>query len=515
MPSLNDIANITILTAAAQVSRKGFGTALIFGGAAAAKYESALTTLYASPDEMIAKGYLATDPEYLAAVALKAQTPCPVNFKIGKRSNLPTQAITVTPTAKNLTAYSAVVDGLTATYTSDASGTVAEIVTGLKAAIDALAPSAWVKNHAYTKGDKVSQSGRRYTCITTGTSENSDSGGPTKAGNDVRSKDTTDGSAHWKFVGIVPTVTDGTTYLGVASPIAGEYFDFVVADFNLLRAQQSHADNAAATDLASIALADSDWYALVDCFPSFIAGGNGQTPAVVAWVESAGKIHGFSATDGGIPSAATDDVMTWLMAAGYTRTFGMFHPDASQFFDAAWFGARLPLDPGSETWAYCKLAGITAVQMTPAQQNYCTGAAATAYATGKACNIYVVIGGIAATWPGLVGAREFIDKVRGIDALKDEAQVDVYERIVSASSAGSKIPFTDAGISVIKAALAKALKKFSDLGFLTPGSTFVTAPAAADVASLDKQARVLTGVKAGGTIAGAVHELVATITLTY
>lgn len=511
MPSLADVVNVTILTEAAQVSRAGFGTCLILGGAAAARVEASVTVrTYTDPSEMLTAGYLPTDPEYLAAVALKAQSPCPVSFKVAKRSNLPTQSIKVTPTAAHSTAYVVSVNGTNATYTSDANATVAEITAGLKTAIDALAPSlSWVKNTAKVAGDKIKQSNRIYECITAGTTENADNVGPAASTN-PRSQDITDGTVHWKFLGVVPTATDNTTYLSIASPIAGEFVRVVPSNFNLLRFQQDHANNAVATDLAAIELVDPDWYALVDCFPSLA-----QTAAVAAWIESAKKLHVVASTDAGICSSATDDIATALKASAYARTAPIFHPDAGVFADAAWLGARLPLDPGSETWAYVTLAGVPVVSLTPAQQNYATGLSSSAFATGKACNIYVAIGGVNATWPGIVSAREFVDKVRGTDALKAEAQANVYERIVAASNAGRKIPFTDAGIAVIKAALEKALSKFVDLGFLDEGSTFVTAPSAADSSSSDKQARRLTAVKAGGRIAGAIHELVATITLTY
>ncbi len=505
MPSLNDVVNITILTAAAQISRAGFGTALIFGGAAAAAVESALTGTYQEPSAMLAAGYLATDPEYLAAVALKAQSPCPVSFKVAKRGNLPTQSIKVVPTAQNSTAYVVTIDGSDITFTSDGTATVAEITAGLKSAIDAVAPAAWVKDTAYAKDAKCSKSSRIYKCITAGTSENSDSGGPTGRGQDI-----TDGTAHWKFIGVVPTTTDNTTYLTIASPIAGEFMRVVAGDLNLLRLQQNHADNAAATDLAAIELFDSSWYALIDCFPS-----SAQTPAVAAWIESAKKLHVVASSDAGICSSATDDVATAIKAAGYARTAVIFHPDAGCFIDAAWCGSRLPLDPGSETWAYCRLAGVTAVRLTPAQQNYATGTAAALYADGKACNIYVTIGGQAAVWPGIVAAQEFVDKVRGCDAMKADSQADVYERIVEASTAGTKVPFDDGGVAVIKGTMHKTLDKYQRIGFLVKGSTYVNAPAASAVSSSNKQARTLTDVKGGGQIAGAIHQLNATITLTY
>ena len=514
MPSLDQVVNISIVTAAAQISRAGYGTALIVGGAAAAAVESNLTTTYVSSDYMLTAGYLETDPEYLAAVALMAQMPCPVSFKVGKRSNLPTQSILVTPTAATLTPYTVVLNGVTtAVFTSAGTNvTPAQITAALKTNIDLLAPTlSWVKNTAKVVGNKVKHNSRIYECITAGTTQDADSVGPAVSAT-PRSQNITDGTAHWKFLGVVPTVTDNTGTLTIASPIAGEYIRVKPTSFNLLRCMQNHVNNAIATDMAAISLFDDQWYAVVDCFPSTLA-----TVAMAGWVESAKKLHVVGVTDIGtcMSSATTDDVATALAALAYARTSWIFNSDPGEFIDAAWFGSRLPLDPGSETWAYCTLAGITAAQLTPAQQGYATGTAALAYADGKKGNIYIAIGGLAATWPGIVVAREFIDKVRGCDALRTDMQADVYERIVAASTAGKKIPYTDAGISVLKTAMTKTLGKYVGIGFLTEGTTYVNAPKAVDCSTADKQARTLADVTAGGVIAGAIHQLEALITLTY
>lgn len=93
------------------------------------------------------KTSLATDfaavPSVLAAAdAFFAQNPHPVTFSIGRLTTARQKIFTVdVATPANSTEYVIRVQGQEASYTSDASATVKEIVEGLKAAIDALAIS--------------------------------------------------------------------------------------------------------------------------------------------------------------------------------------------------------------------------------------------------------------------------------------------------------------------------------------------------------------------------------------
>ncbi|MBI5543607.1 MAG: DUF3383 family protein, partial [Deltaproteobacteria bacterium] len=502
MPSLDDVVNITLTTEAAQVSRAGFGTMLILGSS---NRFSDLTRSYQSTAAMLADGFLADDPEYVAAQVAFAQNPCPTSVKVGRRTHLPAQSWRVTPTARNSTVYKLVVDGVEAAFTSDSSATVAEIVTGLKSAVDALAPAAWVISTAYAVGAKrKNDTNKVYECITAGTSAGS--GGPTGTSQDI-----TDGTCHWRYVTSVLSTTDNGTSLDLVDPIAGEWHRLAPNDLNLLQVVQSHADAGIATDLAAIVLFDPDWYGLV-----LTTGSPAEVAACAAWVESAKKLYMTQSQDSAIVSSATSDIATTLKASAYARTAPWFHPDNGVFIDAAIFGACLPLDPGSETWAYHTLASVPVVALTPSQQNYATGTAAAAYGDGKACNIYVTIGGVSCTWGGLVSAREFIDKVRGCDWYRSDMQANIFERVVAASNAGRKLPFTDEGILVIKAAMGLTNAAALERGFLSSSpAPYVTAPRASAVTSANKQARRLTDVKAGGVIAGAIHEIAITAVFTY
>lgn len=74
-----------------------------------------------------------------AANAFFAQNPHPDTFSVGRLTTARAKIFVLTPVVANSTAYTLRINGTNATFTSDASASLQEIVEGLKAAIDALA----------------------------------------------------------------------------------------------------------------------------------------------------------------------------------------------------------------------------------------------------------------------------------------------------------------------------------------------------------------------------------------
>lgn len=202
MASLSDIVNVTVSTLTTGVKQAGFGVPLI------ADYHSRFAErvrFYTSLQAMIDDGFTVNDGAYRCAAAMFAQTPQVTKLAIGRRALPPDLTIEFTPSAQNSRAYK--IDllgpaGLTATasFTSDANATVAEITAGLTSAINTAA------------------------------------------------------------VGI--TATDLTTAVRLKASSAGQHFAAAAQDLSLLSAQQTHADPGIATDLAAILLENSDWYGL-------------------------------------------------------------------------------------------------------------------------------------------------------------------------------------------------------------------------------------------------------------
>jgi hypothetical protein len=132
---LESIVNVTITNTTASVSRQGFGVPLVLG------YHTRFIErfrAYTTAAAMLTDGFTTSDFEYKAVSAIFAQNPRPVKVIVGRRLTAPTWKVRLTPIAQNSYAYSVKIGSETATFTSDANATVAEIVTGLVAAINGL-----------------------------------------------------------------------------------------------------------------------------------------------------------------------------------------------------------------------------------------------------------------------------------------------------------------------------------------------------------------------------------------
>lgn len=200
MGNLSDIAKVSISTASVGIKQSSFGSILI------ADYHTRFAERvrsYTGTDAMLTDGFTVNDGAYKAALAAFAQSPQPDRVLIGRRANAPDLTVNLTPQVQNLRTYSVEVTGPTgitgtASFTSDATATAAEIVAGLVSAINTLAAGV--------------------------------------------------------------TATNQTTFVQCKAASAGLWFAVKVVDVTLLDAQQVHADPGIVADLAAIALENSDFY---------------------------------------------------------------------------------------------------------------------------------------------------------------------------------------------------------------------------------------------------------------
>lgn len=248
-----------------------------------------------------------------------------------------------------------------------------------------------------------------------------------------------------------------------------------------------------ALDLDAVRASDNNWYGLVLTDRTV-----GTVLAAAGWTESNEKLFGTASNDLSIINVAPGDDLTsiayQLGALGYNRTFVMYHQDAEfDYPEAAWFGAVLPLIPGSETWKFKQLRGVSYSNLTTNQSNN---------ALGKKANTYEFVAGVGITGNGTVISGEYIDVIRGIDWLKARIQEFVFAVLVN----NPKVPYTDKGIATIQAEVLRALSLGIDNGLLTDDpEPVVTVPRARDVPLNDKNARILRNVVFSATLAGAVH----------
>jgi len=502
---LSDIVNVTLITQNPGVTQAGFGIDLILSHTA----DWTERTRTYNGISGVGDDFDANSPEYMAANKLFSQSPAPTTVMIGRAEFVPTQRFAVG-------VNSVVVGNL---YSFRIAAVDGEAWTSQDVEYTALASAAWVALTAYTTGTLVTNdSGKLYICITAGTSASS--GGPTGTTADI-----TDGSAHWMYAGAgaagvscndaivynlkkaldaladpAPDVTTslqgsvGSKTLRVLADNAGDFFGMEVADMARLSLAQDHGDPGVATDLGNIALESTAWYGLTTLFNSY-----DFVSAAAGWVESNDKLYPVALQDSAIATTAesgASDIAHHLKAQSYARTAPFFHPANDEFADAAETGRFFPIDPGGDNWRLKALAGVTAQGYTSTQLTNLRD---------KYCNFYYTLGGTPVIGGnGKVSANEYIDVIR----FRDWWIARVSERLANLLIQNEKIPFTDAGIALVEAEIrAQNAEGIAAGGIAANPKPTVSAPAAADISSADKQARTLSGVETTWTLAGALNFL--------
>jgi hypothetical protein len=225
---------------------------------------------------------------------------------------------------------------------------------------------------------------------------------------------------------------------------------------------------------------------------------------VMEWTEANEKLYGFEYTD-------YDKFPTKNFS--YYRTFAVFsgladgydedeQPKANKYLALAWMAKCFGYDPGTETWAHKELATVMPSALDTGQKNELENQNINRFLRYASCNT---------TIGGNMLSGEWIDVIRFRDWLKNEMQIRVYNVI----KVNRKVPFTDAGITMIEGQMIATLKKgqevggiadteYDDDGNATPGYT-VTVPKASSLTEAERKSRNLTGCKYTARLAGAIH----------
>lgn len=284
----------------------------------------------------------------------------------------------------------------------------------------------------------------------------------------------------------------GSKVVTVTGNSPGAWFSLEVVDVAELAIWQTHADPGITTDLNAIQIADNGWYGLVTLYNS-----SAYVAAAAAWCESQTKIY--------IPDCQdTRDITTTVGGGGvldglhtlaYSRTAGAYHPSPANMFAAGWFGRVLPVPVGQDDWKFKTIAGVAPVKSTTTHRTNLRA---------RNANSYQSLAGSNRTWEGTTADGDFIDVTRGIDALDD----DMIKSVLEALFGPNKTPFTNGGIASIKAAIISALKRSAKAGTLDELQDIVVqAPKVENVSAADKRRRTLPDMKWSATLAGSIHKV--------
>lgn len=543
--SLSDIATISITRVSSAVTQQGFSTPCIL--AYHTRWTDERVRSYTSLDELTDDGFTSDDAVYKIASALWSQPNPPDTIKVGRRANAFTQAVRLTPTAANSTEYAVELDGLEAAYTSDASGTVAEVCTGLVAAINALADADAIVTSLATSvsgsdltgasltgavGYRAMSPSRRLV-FTLSSHADFDAGTATVTGKDAGGNTITEtftipnggngtvtGSLRfarvtrvefpagsgtggsWTLGTRAPWIaTDDTTHVTLTNP-AGQLGALEVTGAGVLAVADLTADPGLSADLTAIRAEDDDWYcALLD------SNSEAEILALAALIEplTPKKILVAQNADTACASAdAIDDVLYQLQDLDRYRTVPVFHPTIGlNFIAAALVGSALAYDPGSVTWVNRELVGIEDWSPTSAQRDALLA---------KNGGSIETIAGRKVTFGGKVAGGEWIDIVHGLDWLHARIGERIFALIVSA--AGRKIGFTDKGIARVLAELRAQLTEAANDPYNLLNADFTTSvPRASALSAVQRASRVLPNVTFNATVQGAIHAVTITGTV--
>lgn len=249
-------------------------------------------------------------------------------------------------------------------------------------------------------------------------------------------------------------------------------------------------DPGVVADLTAIRAADGDWYAV-----GLDSNSKAEVAAVAAWAEAESIIFGASSADEEVLLDVAGNIAETLEAAAYDRTFLLWNRAVLSYAAIAWMGDRLPSDPGSSTWKFKQLAGITRDELTATE---------IVSLQSNNANFYVARAGINITCDGKLASGRFIDITRTIDALINGIQVDTFTVVVNRP----KLPYTNASVSLVKAELRGTLREFQASSALDPETEpVITAPLVQNVSAVDRGNRLLPDINFSARIGGAIHSI--------
>lgn len=451
MANIDRIVNVQISLQSTGINKITFDTMLVAGPHIVGLER---VRSYTSASDMITDGFTSADALYLAVANAMSQTPRPKQVKVGRRQ-VDTATLQIDSVA-NSTEYALSI---------------------LSLATDS---STVTKTFTYTSGASATAAD-----IATGLQALIDADTDCVVDASVSTNDL-----------VLTTKVSGTAF-AVVLPGSMSIKTIAAAD-------------TIAEDLTAINAEDNDWYGF-----GITSRVSADIIAAAAWAETETKLFGYATAEAGAVSAAsTNDIPYLLKQGNYYRTYGFYHASAATDWPELAVMARcFAIKPGGETWALKKLSGITADSLTETQFNA---------AKAKNCNTFEMFrDSVSITQTGKVAAGEYIDVIRFRDWLQEEIRINIFNLLINRD----KVPYTDAGIACVEAKIAEAMElgqrrggiaptEYDDDNNEIPGYE-IEVPLASSISANTKASRILEDVTFTARLAGAIHVVDVTGSLSY
>jgi len=264
-----------------------------------------------------------------------------------------------------------------------------------------------------------------------------------------------------------------------------------VAIHSIERTTPEAGDLAAA--LNALVQNHNDWYWLV--FAPRAHEGADDLGDLADWVAAAGKFAVVTNEAG----ASAADIVAQATAMNTSRVVYFAHTDPRQYPDAALVGRMAPLQPGSATFKFKTLDGITEAGFTTTEIGQLHDAGVITYVSKF---------GVLQTSEGFVTDKTYAD----IQLAKDWLKARMEERVSRVLFVNEKIPYDNIGIAQIIDPIRTTLQQAVGLGIVAraddgSGLFTVRAPRREDVDPNDRANRILPDVYWDAVLAGAIHKV--------
>ena len=298
-----------------------------------------------------------------------------------------------------------------------------------------------------------------------------------------------------------PTEIEASSVLTASAKAAltamftGQLVPGIVKAIYRLVGQVDPEDNESYVEALTAAInVDQDWYSL-----AIQSRSASDILSVAAWTEARTKLFIAATADVDVlDPLADDDIASQLLANLYSRTALIYAPTAATSWpDTSWAGGLLPNDPGSITWSFKPVRGVPGSVFTASQ---------IAALEAKRVTRIETIAGLSQTIGGVTSEPgAYIDLIRGVDWLKQSMAEDIFAELVRSP----KIPYTNAGIAIIRTAIMARLQLAIQRSVLVDDENLaVFAPDVLDTLPDDRANRILRDVSFTARLAGAIHRVI-------
>lgn len=262
-------------------------------------------------------------------------------------------------------------------------------------------------------------------------------------------------------------------------------------------------DGEGIEDTLNRALGTSGWYGF-----AVLTEDSDAYETIASWADTNNKLFGYTADCE--KEIANPVSQSHNYAVGFATNSISTNANNAYIAIAA-MAKCMTYQPGSETWAYKTLSSIVADEWTTSQISTLKD---------NGLNYYTPCAGKDITLDGKVTGGEYIDIIRFRDWLVNDMQTRIYNLFIK----NAKVPYTDSGIALIQNQMIASLKEGQSVGGIAEteydedGNEIVgystSVPLASSVSDANKAARTLSNCTFTARLAGAIHLVEITGTLT-